>query len=230
MATPNHAERIRTSADTFDCAGKAIGVERFEPPGPGPHPALVLLHGADGLPGRSLPYRDLAAQLAEHGYLADLVHYFDVTGGRASGLGHPLQLAAWLSAAGAAVGHAAAAPAADPGRVGLVGVSLGAYLAVAVASQDRRVGAVVECCGGVADFFTRGLERMPPVLILHGGDDPVVPVSEAHRLDRLLTERRRPHEVHIYPGRGHRLSGADFEDAVARTLAFLDRHLKGDAA
>ncbi len=103
-------------------------------------------------------------------------------------------------------------------------------MAVAVGSHEPCVGAVVECCGGAAELFLQSVETIPPVLILHGGADPVVPVSEAHKLRRLLAEKGRVHEVCIYPGRGHQLTGADLEDAFRRSLSFLGQHLRGDTA
>lgn len=211
---------------TFTAARHTIHVECFQPPRPGPHPVVLVLHGADGLPGRGLPYRELASRLAAQGYLTFLPHYFDATDGamRPNPL-DPVNFAAWIATIGEAISHALRQPGALDDRVGLVGFSLGGYLSVAVASQDARVGAVVECCGGVPGFFVRSAETMPPLLILHGGADPVVPVSEAHKLQRLLQQHGRPHDVWIYPGRGHQLTGADVEDALRRTLNFLQQHL-----
>jgi len=40
---------VTVTTDHFDSGGKPVRVERFEPAGPGPYPALVLLHGADGV-------------------------------------------------------------------------------------------------------------------------------------------------------------------------------------
>ena len=49
---------------------------------------------------------------------------------------------------------------------------------------------------------------MPPVLVLHGEEDRVVPASEARALEAWLAERGSPHEVVIYPGEGHHLLDA----------------------
>jgi dienelactone hydrolase len=223
------AERSAPVTVTFELAGRTIHLERFEPPELGSHPAVLFLHGADGLPGRVMPYRTLAARFAAHGYVAFLLHYYDVTDGhsRPNPL-NPLNFAAWMRAVSEAIGFCLRQPGVAGGRVGLVGISLGGYLSTAVASQDGRVGAVVECCGGAADFFIRGVETMPPVLILHGGADPVVPVSEAHKLERFLKEKGRPHEVWIYPGRCHQLTGADLDDAFRRSVSFLGRYVTGE--
>jgi carboxymethylenebutenolidase len=112
-----------------------------------------------------------------------------------------------------------------PGPVGIIGVSLGGYLGLAVAGNDERVGAVVVVCGGLPAVLLGTFTRMPPVLILHGNDDSVVPPSEARALEKWLVERGTPHEVVIYPGEGHHLTGAAADDALKRATAFLQKHL-----
>ncbi len=76
---------------------------------------------------------------------------------------------------------------------------------------------------------------MPPTLILHGDKDVLVPVSEAHALDELLTAANRPHEMHIYEGANHAFNfpqlpfwynAEDAHDAWNRSLQFLAANLK----
>ncbi len=126
-----------------------------------------------------------------------------------------------------ALTYAGGLPHVDAERLGLLGVSLGAYLALAVAAQDERVRAVVEWFGGLPEFFQPYLRRLPPVLIIHGEADPVVSVEEARRLERFLRAKRLPYEIKIYPGQGHGFHGRAFDDVRQRSQRFLDRHLKG---
>src|SRR5205823_8192282 len=131
-------------------------------------------------------YRDLARQLARGGRLALLLHYLEGAGGGVRRLAQsPAHFLTWMQNVADAVGYATSQPCADRGRVGLVGFSLGAYLALSVAAQDERVAAVVDCFGGLPDVFAPGVQRMPPVLILHGDADGLVPVTEALKLQRL---------------------------------------------
>jgi carboxymethylenebutenolidase len=219
--TPTFAHApIHESETSLAGASRAMTVERFDPDAPGTPPAVVLLHGADGLRYRGPVYRAMARHMAGQGLRVLLPHYFERTGtqGHASAA-RPMDFLGWMDAIDSAVG------AAGPGPVGLVGISLGAYLALAVAGRDERIGAVVACCGGLPAILAGGFTRMPPVLILHGEDDRVVPVSEARALEAWLRERGTAHEVVIYPGQGHNIEGAAAEDALKRMTAFLRRHL-----
>ncbi|WP_329321524.1 S9 family peptidase [Streptomyces sp. NBC_01262] len=64
-----------------------------------------------------------------------------------------------------------------------------------------------------------------PVLILHGEDDTNVPVAQATYLHRALRVHGIPHELAVYPGEGHALTGrASQEDAMRRARDFLLRH------
>ena len=220
---------INQSTVTFESGGKTITVERFEPKEKGKYPAVLVVHGADGLQFEvwRRAYRGSAQELARHGYVALLVHYFDRTGTRfGDSEANKKHFLTWMKTLGDAVGYAAKLPNVAPGRVGLVGVSLGAYLSVSLAAHDARIGAVVEFFGGVPPQVADNLKRMPPTLILHGDADYLVPVAEARKLERVLADRKLPHEVKVYAGQGHGFTGADATDAMQRTLAFLDKHLK----
>jgi carboxymethylenebutenolidase len=131
----------------------------------------------------------------------------------------------WMETIRDAVTYALTLPH-NSGKVGLLGMSLGAYLALSVAISEPRVHAVVDFFGGLPDVLVPQANHMPPVLILHGEVDATVPVAEAHKLKGLFDERQIPYDMKIYPGAGHAFHGADMMDAAQRTLAFLDRHLQ----
>ncbi|PYX14431.1 MAG: hypothetical protein DMG87_20100 [Acidobacteria bacterium] len=87
------------------------------------------------------------------------------------------------------------------------------------------VRAVVEFFGGLPKEMKFFMRRLCPVLILHGEADPTVPVQEAYHLQRVLEKKRIPYEMQIYPGAGHGFEGPVWQDANARTLEFLKKHL-----
>jgi dipeptidyl aminopeptidase/acylaminoacyl peptidase len=66
-----------------------------------------------------------------------------------------------------------------------------------------------------------------PTLILHGEDDPIVPVAQAYTFYRALQERHVPVECVIYPREGHGLAERDhLRDALERILKWLEQHIQ----
>lgn len=215
------------SKATFESRGKTIAVECFEPSAPGKHPVAVVLHGSAGLTVGALMFRDQARDLAAHGYLVVLPHYFDRTGTTLADMPTMVEnFPTWMQTVADASSYALDLPSAEPDHVALVGFSLGGYLALSTSTFDPRVIAVVDYFGGLPDLLAPRADRLPPTLILHGDADPIVPVSEAAELETLLETNQIPFEKHIYPKAGHGFFGPSSLDATNRTRAFLDRHLK----
>jgi acetyl esterase/lipase len=73
----------------------------------------------------------------------------------------------------------------------------------------------------------RHVEQMrAPLFVIHGKNDPRVPVSEAEQLVASLRQRQIPCELRIYPDEGHGLAKlANRLDAYPAAVAFLDRTL-----
>ncbi|HEY2312991.1 MAG TPA: S9 family peptidase [Streptosporangiaceae bacterium] len=70
-----------------------------------------------------------------------------------------------------------------------------------------------------------------PLFIIHGANDPRVPLSEAEQIHAALTSRGRECELVVYADEGHGLARrANRADAIPRALAFLARHLSVAAA
>jgi carboxymethylenebutenolidase len=215
---------------TFTSGGQAIAIERFDAATGGQRPAVLLLHGADGMSNADR-YRLGAQVVAAAGYHVFLLHYLDRTGERrtyfsAIGRGFPL----WAEAARDAIAFVEGQPGVDPKRIGMLGTSLGGALALAIAAEDRRVKAVVNYFGFLPEPVRRSVTRLPPVLVLHGAKDAIVPVANAHALEALLNRLGVPHEVHVYQDQAHGFHGAAQLDAAQRTAAFLARHLGGGSA
>jgi carboxymethylenebutenolidase len=213
---------------SFVSGGRSIGVDVFEASGAtGRRPAVLMLHGADGL-SRHDQYEAGALAMAGAGYQVFLVHYLDRTGERRASFATLFQnFEPWMETVRDAVAWVSGRPEVDPDRIGLVGISLGAALSFAIAGGDRRIKAIVDYFGPVPQGAVSVASRLPPTLILHGGGDPIVPVTNAHAIADLLKQQGVEHEVKVYPGQGHGFYGAAQADATARAKTFLDRHLKG---
>ena len=216
---------ITQSQLSFESGGKEIRLDCFLPDVNGQRfPAVIGLHGSGG--GHAT-MSDPASLLAGQGFAVYVLHYFDRTGtteidGLQTIFRHfPL----WMKTLWDAVSFVTRQPQVDLGRIGLLGFSLGAYLALSAAAIDSRIQAVVEFFGGMPKEMKLFMRRLCPVLILHGGQDKTVPVEEAYHLQQILEKKGIAYEMQIYPGVGHGFSGEIWRDAGLRTLAFLTKHL-----
>ena len=65
----------------------------------------------------------------------------------------------------------------------------------------------------------------PPLLLVHGDQDPQVPINQSHELAGRYEELKLPMQFVVVHGAGH--SGDEFYDArrLAIVKAFLDKHL-----
>jgi dienelactone hydrolase/Tol biopolymer transport system component len=79
-----------------------------------------------------------------------------------------------------------------------------------------------------ASPLTRIDQVRAPLFIIHGANDPRVPLSEAEQIHAALTSRGQECELLVYGDEGHGLAKrANRSDAVPKALAFLARHLAG---
>jgi carboxymethylenebutenolidase len=208
---------------SFESGGKAIRLDGFLPGG-SRFPAVIGLHGSGGdYAGMAEP----AELLAEQGFAVYVLHYFDRTGTIEASDKHIIlrNFVVWARTLWDAVSFVAKQPQVDPQRIGLLGFSLGAYLAVSVAAVDSRIQAVVEYFGGLPREMKFFVRRLCPILILHGDADQIVPVQEAYHLQQVLQGRSVPYEMQIYPGAGHGFRDEVWQDAGRRTVSFLQKYL-----
>ena len=144
----------------------------------------------------------------------------------------------------AALDAAAAEFGGDPERASAVGISMGGYGALRVASErPERFAAVVSVCGGIVpppalarserlpaaprdrDPYEAAAERLAgvPVRLFHGADDPVVPADESRRLASALAARGADVEYTEYPRAGHAAWIPAFETEELWTWLFRRR-------
>jgi carboxymethylenebutenolidase len=208
---------------TYLSGGKPIGIDVFVPSKAGEYPIVLALHGSSGLYSG---YAQFPQMLADRGFAVFLPHFFETTGTAwASPSTIRDQFPHWMIAISDALDFAQDHPMSNRGRIGIVGFSLGAYLGLSLGSQQSRVKAIVDFFGGLPDHFAEQVRHLPPVLILHGDHDTVVPVSEAHKIEALYRARQAPYEVKIYANANHGFNGFNMLDAGQRTYFFLKKHL-----
>ncbi len=215
---------MEQSQISFESGGKTIRLDCFLPDNCSQRlPAVIGLYGFGG---DISSMGDSSAQLADQGFAVYVLHFFDRTGRvEAEKSAIMMNFPLWMKTLWDAISYIEQQPQVDPQRIGLVGFSLGGYLAMCGSSIDPRVKAVVEFFGGFPKEMRLFMRRLCPTLILHGENDTIIPVSEAHYLKEILERKNIPHEIQIYPGAGHGFEGETLKDARLRTLAFLRKYL-----
>ncbi|MBM4016778.1 MAG: alpha/beta hydrolase [Planctomycetes bacterium] len=102
--------------------------------------------------------------------------------------------------------------------------------------QEQMKGPVYQLLGGPvaenaekaakASPITHVSKDDPPILIMHGDQDFVVPLDQSVRLAEALKKAGVDVTLHVVKGAGHGFRGQEIEDMTA---AFFDKHLKGRA-
>lgn len=207
---------------TFSSSGKDIHIDVVLPSSGGRRPTILILHGSGG----SSDFPQQVGELARRGYVTLTPHYFESTGTSWADV-ESIQRHGftWGRTLLDAVEFARQLPNVNPEMIGLVGFSLGGYLAIAVAAHDARIKCVAEFFGGVPEKFLPTINHLPPTLILHGEEDHIVPLRHAMRLKQLCEEKKFCFEMETYSGAGHNFPEALMQIAIERAMCFLDQQL-----
>jgi dienelactone hydrolase len=210
-APPDDAPRAPPAA--------SIPVRVLKPDGPGPFPAIVMLHDCSGLGPRSsgAPAR-WGALLQREGYVIVIPDSFSTRGvadgvcTNPSPIRNEVAPSRRVRDAYEALAYARALPYVDGARVGVMGGSHGGSTTLATMAASQRPGfaaaiALYPGCGARYGDWRPGTAGVykpaGPLLILVGEKDDWTPAQPC----RQLAERSRgaglPVEVKIYPGAHH---------------------------
>lgn len=221
---------------TVPTADGPVEVNVYAAAGNTPHPTVLILHGLGGnnpAPG----YTRFADALAAAGIDAWLFSYYSPADqatmfapGRAAHLAvYTARMPIWAKKVDE-IADFALTRRRSSGRVGLLGLSNGGFLAVGAAALDPHVSAIVVFYGGIPEPLRDEIKRLPPLLALHGSADTIIPLAEGRALVDRAKALHDEAELVVYPGVGH---GFDFDEgydkahgARARAIAFLNEHLQ----
>jgi phospholipase/carboxylesterase len=114
----------------------------------------------------------------------------------------------------------------DESRLALVGFSQGTMMALHVGPRrSKPVAGIVGFSGMVADeagLSGDGAVTRPPLLLVHGDADPMIPVAAFHNAFKLLSGAGFNVETHLSPGLGHSIDEAGLRlggEFLTRVLA-----------
>ena len=226
------AEQLVVSTDEGDMA-----LSRYPAEGAARRPAVLLLHGARGIEMKLAAYERHANALRAAGIDCYIVRY--MTEVDTAFLGSAVRqrreahetarFDAWAKRTSAAITAVLARPDSSTG-IGLLGFSLGGYVAAATAARDDRVSALAVLYGGMPDAIVSEIRHLPPLLELHGEADSNVPLREGARLVQLGKAAGGEAEQVTYPGKEHGFDFSDTDpatfDAIGRVTRFFGAHLK----
>jgi carboxymethylenebutenolidase len=193
------------------------------PVGPGPFPALVLIHGDHGLTDW---VKDEARRLAETGYVTLAVDLYrgevvkDLLDAHIMDRGLPEEQA--LGDLKAAVNHLAARPDVRADALGVLGWDMGGGYALDLAVREPRVRAVVTCYGRLTTDPKVLAPLRASVLGVFAGKDEGITAQTRDRFEAAMKSAgKRVAGLHVYPDCGHGFLDPRSEaPAAARTDAW----------
>jgi carboxymethylenebutenolidase len=231
----------------LDLARDGVAGYNARPDTPGPFPAVLLLHHANGVTAEMKIY---AAQLASQGYLVLVPRLFEMLGVPAAthiGLGADLQKrfgdGEFLAVLDTAWRHLCADPQARPGRAAAIGFSMGARLAIPFAADHTDVRVLVLHYPSIRDAdtsplqprhaFDLGARLACATLVFAAEQDEVSPPAMRQELHQVLADNGRPLQWESCAGAGHGFMSPDMPTydfdlagpAAQTAAAFLGRHL-----
>ena len=223
-------------SQTVSLAAGTVPAELYAAPGEGRRPAVIILHGRQGLEPFHASYQRYAVALAGAGIDAYLLTYYSGgDNGRANnpdaGQRHAFfasRIRGWSHLISVVTGDILANPRSS-GPLGLLGFSQGGFLATEVAGTDRRITALGVFYGGIPAAVREDIVHLPPLLELHGSADKTVPLAEGKELADLAQSLGQTAEMVVYPGAGHGFANADAADAKQRIITFFRKHLSSMA-
>lgn len=111
-----------------------------------------------------------------------------------------------------------------PQDVALVGFSQGSMMSMHIAPRrDQPLAAVVAISGRlmVPELLAQEAKVKPPILLVHGDQDPVVPFEDMSKAGDTLVAAGFETYGHVMKGTGHGIA----PDGLQVTLQFLAQHL-----
>lgn len=224
----SHAAEIEGRELRLAAKEREVKTLYFRAAGDAPRPAALILHGAGGLDRRIDRYKRYAGAIAAAGIDAYLVYYYSSRDAEAGGGLFEQRYSAWARLIGDVANDVLAGKSSN-GRIGLIGFSNGGILAPGAAALEPKINAAVVYYGAEPWPLPTAVTRFPPLLILHGDADAVIPVEAGQDLAAQARNLGSAVDLVIYPGEVHGF-GFDFEaansaDALARTIAFLKKEL-----
>ena len=247
---PGRSWEVRRDIVYHRAGGTILLADAWVPDGPGPHPAVLLVHGGGWSRGKREDMEGIAKRLVRRGFVVLNVSYRLAPDHRYPAALEDLRLALhWLK------DHATELKA-DSGRVAAWGYSAGAHLAGLLAYEsDSSAGLKAVVLGGtpadlrrypegrmVVAFLGKTMKEdpelfgrasldthvgasSPPTYLYHARGDILVEPEQARILEAALRRAGVPVELDMVPWSSHVTLFLLRPAAVERAAGFLERRL-----
>jgi len=198
----------------------------------GPRPGVLLVHRRDGMSALTLKNAEMVARLGYVVFAPDIFGVVpketkeEVEQSTKFNNDRPLMRAR----AQAGLDLLKANPMVDPGKIAVLGYCFGGTTAVELAETGAPIVGTVTIHGSFRNFTPGAAKNIHGrVLILHGAEDPVAPLSEVELLIKDLREAKTPWQLELYSGTAHGFStpkNPDEERANTQSQAAMARFFK----
>ncbi len=198
-------------------------------------PAVVILSGSKGF---GAPVYDEIGQIFRgaglNGYLVHVLTAADLNtiatshGARERIAYYAKRLPNWTSAVQSVTTYLERQPR-HGGKVGVLGISLGAQIALAATDGRSEDDALLLVDGGLPSGYSQSLRSLPSMLLIWGSADQTFPLSNGRKLRPTARRLGGIVTFEVYEGGAHDFfvrSGSGNADAAHRSAAkFLAKHL-----
>jgi carboxymethylenebutenolidase len=222
---------------TFKSGSETASGLLVTPEGSGPFPAVLVIQEWWGLNDW---VKDQARKLAKEGYAALAVDLYRGKVTADPDQAHQLMMGLSPDQAmrdlKAALAFLRARPNVDKDDLGVVGWCMGGRYALALATEDPQLAAVVAYYGAPPTEAEAIARIKAPVLGNFGGEDKGPSPEQVKAFEEAMKKAGKTADIKIYPGAGHAFANENnpwkgyredaAKDAWARTLAFFGKHLR----
>ncbi|MGK9287128.1 dienelactone hydrolase family protein [Sinorhizobium meliloti] len=190
-------------------SGGGVLVESFGDCASAICPAVLILSGSKGF-GAPV-YSEIGQKIRATGLNAYLVHVLSpadvdaiatADSARARIAYYAERLPDWTSSVQRVISHLERQPR-HGGKVGVLGISLGAQIASAASIGRTDIDALVLVDGGFPNGYSQPVRSLPPLHLIWGSADRTFPLSIGRELQRTAQQLGGPVTLDVYEGGAH---------------------------
>jgi carboxymethylenebutenolidase len=221
---------------TFASGSEQVVAYLARPKGPGPFPALVVIHEWWGLNDQ---IRSTTNQLARMGYVSLALDLYrgkktdDPEQAHELMRGLPEDRA--LRDLRAAFEYLKTRPEVNPDRIGSIGWCMGGGYSIKLAVAEPGLAACAVYYGPLPTERESLTAIQAPVVGFFGDKDEGIPEASVLDFETAMRELGKTAEVHVYRNAGHAFANSSSknyhniaaDDAWGKLMAFFGKHLKG---